>query len=111
MTEPLSSVIGVKLGSTIAGFAGGVVSLAFVQGLTRTQAVMAVVVGSLSAAYLTPLVAAKLNITPELQNGAAFVIGLCAMSVIPAVKKAVAARASRLAGSVTPPTQGDGGAK
>jgi hypothetical protein len=96
MSEPVSTAIGVKLSSTIAGFAGGVVSLAFVQGLTRTQAVMAVVVGSLSAAYLTPLATEYLHISPELQNGAAFVIGLCAMSIIPAIKRMVAQRAEQL---------------
>lgn len=109
MTEPVSSILGVKLGTTIAGFAGGVVSLAFVQGLSRAQAIMAVVVGALTAAYLTPAVVEKLSISPELQNGAAFVIGLCAMSVIPAIKKAVAMRAEHLTDS--DPAQGKGGDK
>lgn len=110
MTEPVTTTLGIKMSTTIAGFAGGVVSLAFVQGLSRTQAVMAVVVGSLSAAYLTPAVVTKLSISPELQNGAAFVIGLCAMSVIPAIKKAVSIRATRLTGA-DEPNQGDGSAK
>lgn len=110
MIEPDTSILGVKLGPTIAGFAGGVVSLAFIQGLTRMQGVMAVVVGMLTAAYLTPVVVAKLGITPELQNGAAFVIGLCAMSVIPAIKKAVAIRAAQISDS-SDPTQGKGGDK
>jgi hypothetical protein len=110
MTEPVSSILGVKLGTTIAGFAGGVVSLAFLQGLSKTQALMAVVVGTLTAAYLTPAVVEKLAITPELQNGAAFVIGLCAMSVIPAIKKAVAVRAAHIADS-SDPIQGKGGDK
>ncbi|HEV2540212.1 MAG TPA: peptidase M48, Ste24p [Frateuria sp.] len=99
MTEPVTSALGIKLSSTIAGFAGGVVSLAFVQGLSRMQAIMAVVVGSLTAAYLTPAVVAKLSISPELQSGAAFVIGLCAMSIIPAIKRAVARRAEALPGT------------
>jgi hypothetical protein len=114
MTEPVSSILGVKLGTTIAGFAGGVVSLAFVQGLSRVQGVMAVVVGMLTAAYLTPLVVEKLSITPELQSGAAFVIGLCAMSIIPIIKKAVPSAASLIAGhynASSDPTQGKGGDK
>ena len=111
MTEPVTGAIGIKLSTMIAGFAGGVVSLAFVQGLTRTQAVMAVVVGALSAAYLTPVVVAKLGISPELQNGAAFVIGLCAMNAIPGVKKAASIWAARLTNASDQPTQGGGDAK
>lgn len=109
MTEPVSSILGIKLGTTIAGFFGGVVSLAFVQNLTRTQAVMAVLVGTLTAAYLTPVVVEKLAVTPELQNGAAFVIGLCAMSIIPIVRKAVPSAASLIAGHYNSnPSQGKG---
>lgn len=108
MTEPVTSAIGIKLGTLVAGFAGGVVSLAFIQGLTRWQAVMSVVVGSLSAAYLTPIALARLDISPELQNGAAFIVGLCAMNIIPLIKLAAGKLVERFFGSA-PPTQGDGG--
>lgn len=108
MSDPIATAIGVKLSSTVAGFAGGVVSLAFVQGLTRTQAVMAVLVGSLTAAYLTPAVVAKLAISAELQSGAAFVIGLCAMSIIPAIKKAIGANVDRYTQApASPPKEPD----
>lgn len=107
MTEPVTGAIGIKLGTLVAGFAGGVVSLAFVQGLTRWQAVMSVVVGSLSAAYLTPIALTRLDISPELQNGAAFIVGLCAMNIIPLIKVAANKLVGRFFGA--PPTQGDGG--
>jgi len=106
MTEPVSTAIGIKLASLVAGFAGGVVSLAFLSNLTRWQAAMAVVVGSLSAAYMTPVAIVYMGWTdrPELQNGTAFVIGLTAMNLIPAIKAAAA--------RWTPKSQqGDGGAK
>lgn len=106
MSEPVSAVFGVQLSSAIAGFAGGVVSLSFLQGVTRKQAAMAVIAGSLSAAYLTPAAAAKLAISAELQNGAAFVIGLCAMSILPAILKAVAQRSSRYADPPADPKKG-----
>ncbi|MGC1550826.1 MAG: hypothetical protein WA777_20075 [Rhodanobacter sp.] len=106
------SSLGIKLVPTVAGFAGGVVSLAFIQNLTKPQAVMSVVVGLLSANYLNPVAVAKLSITPDLQGGSAFVIGLCAMSIIPIIKKAVPSLASLIAGHVgsasTDPSQGKG---
>lgn len=92
----LFDLLGVKLSTLVAGFAGGIVSLAFLQGLSRPQAIGAVVVGTLSAAYLTPFAVDKLGIAPTLQNGAAFVIGLCAMSIIPAVQKGVTVWAGKI---------------
>jgi Na+/proline symporter len=106
MSEPVSAALGVKLGTIIAGFAGGVVSLAFIQGLNRWQAIAAVVVGALTATYLTPVAVYKLSITtPEMQNGAAFVIGLCAMNIIPAIKRSIDSRVNSAAASAkgTPP--------
>jgi hypothetical protein len=103
-------VLGVKLSTTVAGFAGGVVSLAFVQKLNRWQAVCAVVVGCLTATYLNPVVDAKLGIAqPEFVNCTAFVIGLCGMNIVPLIKAAVSKSAQQLAGRFQP-TQGDGGA-
>jgi hypothetical protein len=39
----------------------------------------------------------KFGVGPELENGTAFVLGLCAMNLIPLIKKALAVRAERLA--------------
>ena len=93
MNEPIPSVfgaLGVKLSSTVAGFAGGVVSLAFVQKLNRWQALCAVVVGAATASYFTPVAVDKLGIVqPDFVNCTAFVIGLCGMNIVPAVKAAV----------------------
>jgi hypothetical protein len=113
MAEPVSTALGVKLVNLIAGFAGGVVSLAFVQGLTRFQAVMAVVVGALSANYLTPIAVDKLGIVqPDFQNGMAFVIGLTAMNLIPAIKLGVGKFvAERSGGVVDPIPPSEGGTK
>lgn len=115
MSDLASDVLGVKLASTIAGFAGGVVSLAFVQNLSRFQAIMAVVVGAITASYLTPAVVEKLSISPELRSGSAFVIGLCAMSIIPIIKRAVPSIAALIVGHYTDPKnqpkRGDGGSE
>jgi hypothetical protein len=85
--DNLTTSLGIKLASLVAGFAGGVVSLAFVQALTRAQAIGAVAVGSLTAAYMTPAIVQYFNIGPGYENGVAFLIGLLAMQVIPLVQK------------------------
>lgn len=113
MSEPVTTTLGIKLSTTVAGFAGGVVSLAFVQGLTRMQAVASVTVGALTAAYLTPAALYRFDLGPELSNAMAFVIGLCAMSIIPAIRRGVAKVSNKEAGqdASTKPEQGDGGAQ
>jgi hypothetical protein len=109
MTEPVSSVLGFKISTMVAGFAGGVVSLAFVQKLNRWQAIAAVVVGCFTANYLNPVVDAKLGIASQDFVGCtAFVIGLCGMNIVPLIKTAFIKAAQQFAGRFQP-TQGDGG--
>ncbi len=118
MTEPVTSAIGFKLTTLVAGFAGGVVSLAFIQNLSRWQAVVAVSVGAIAANYLTPFVVGWASVTrPEYQNGLAFLVGLLAMNIIPALKAVFTAQNLRsllarfLGISSSQPTQGEGDAK
>ena len=88
--DPLFDLIGVKLSMGIAGFFGGVVSLAFLRNLTRAQCVLAVLVGCFTAAYLTPVLMHFLNLKPgvaEYENGVAFMVGLSAMNLIPVAMK------------------------
>ena len=115
MTEPVTTTLGLKLSTMIAGFAGGVVSLANLKSLTYFQGVMAVVAGALTANYLTPAAVRMLSLTPELNLGIAFVIGLVGMNIVPALKAILSpgffrSLIQRLLGMPgTPPTQGDGG--
>lgn len=94
MAEPASSAvggwIGVKIATAVFGFAGSVVSLAFVQQLTRSLALISVGVGLASSAALTPLIAHVAHVDGALENGVAFLIGLTAMSALPAIKAATA---------------------
>lgn len=83
---PDGAMLGVKLASLVAGFAGGVVSLSFVRELSKMQASLAVVTGALCAGYLTPAVVAYLGASfPE--PSIAFVVGLTAMNIIPGIIK------------------------
>jgi hypothetical protein len=102
LPDTFLTAIGVKLTTLIAGFAGGIVSLAFLQGLSRRQALLAVIVGCLTAVYLTPVIVWWLNLSPNMENGTAFLLGLSAMNLIPLIKLGIATRAKRIADSVDP---------
>ncbi len=93
MAEPASAaaggILGVKYAALVAGFAGGVVSLAYLRELSRAQMVLAVLSGAACAGYLTPvaipLIAGAIGVaaTPALENAAAFLVGLTSMNLIP----------------------------
>ena len=74
---------GIKLGLAVAGLAGGVVSLSYVKPLSKWQAFLAVFTGAVCSAYLTPLAIAYFSLTPAGEHGAAFLIGLTAMNIVP----------------------------
>lgn len=86
--NPETAMLGVKLATLAAGFAGAVVSLSYIKPLSKLQAVMSVCAGMLSSAYLTPAAMYYIELPPEaahLENGVAFFIGLGGMHIIPAL--------------------------
>lgn len=97
MAEPATAaaggMLGVKYAALVAGFAGGVVSLAFLRELNRAQMVLAVLAGSACAGYLTPVAipmlarAIEIDATPALENAAAFLLGLTSMNLIPGLMR------------------------
>ncbi len=94
MPEPASTTAGVllvKYGVIIGGFAGAILSLTFLRGLTRGQAVAAFFTGFASAVFCTPLAISYFNLgtSGETQYGVAFLIGLLAMNIIPVLKSLV----------------------
>lgn len=80
-----------KYGAVIAGFVGAILSLSFLKGLTRKEAVAAVLTGFASSVFTTPFVVAYFGLPGDLESryGVAFLIGLLAMNLIPAVKAAL----------------------
>lgn len=102
MSEPITTALGIKLSTIVAGFAGGVVSLAVLHPVTLKQATLAVVVGCLTATWLTPIAVYKFGLSAQMEGGTAFVIGLCAMAIIPAIYKAAGTIAASRAASVAP---------
>lgn len=94
MADPSSTAagfLGVKYSVLVAGFAGGVISLAYLKELTRAQMIIAVVAGSASAGYLTPVAipllarAVGIEASVAFENAAAFLLGLTSMNLIPGV--------------------------
>ena len=82
-TSAATSYYGVKLSVVIAGFIGSVISLSFVQRLTRTQMAVAVGTGTVTANYLTPIALYYTGVAVHLESGIAFLIGIMAMNIIP----------------------------
>ncbi|GJN50831.1 peptidase M48, Ste24p [Pseudomonas tohonis] len=91
--EPTSTAAGAvfaKYGVAIAGFAGAVLSLSFLKGLTRKEAGLAVLTGFGSAVFTTHFVINYFGLPADAdsRNGVAFLIGLLAMNIIPVIKAA-----------------------
>lgn len=85
MTDPTTTLVGVKYSTAIAGFFGSVVALTFAKELTLLRLLFAILTGSLTSVYTTDIAVHYLGIDPTLDNGVAFLIGLTAMALIPVV--------------------------
>ena len=84
MAEPVSTTVaGLKLSTMLGGFMGALVSLSFVAGMGIIGRATAVFTGTVTAAYLTPVVVAYWGIGPAAENGLGFLIGLTSMNIIP----------------------------
>ena len=86
MTEPTAATfVGAKYSASIAGFFGSVVALTFLKELTSLQMLIAVFTGCATSTYTTPLFMYYLSISSDLNDGVAFVIGVVAMNLVPAI--------------------------
>lgn len=85
--EAVTGILGVKTSVMVAGFAGGVVSLSYLRELSRLQMAMAVLAGTVTSGYLTPLAQHWITMPVEAENAVAFLIGLTAMNIVPGFLK------------------------
>jgi hypothetical protein len=84
----MENFLGVKLTALVAGFVGGIVSLAMIRDLTPKIAVTTVIGGTACAAYLTPLIIEYFNLAESnLENALAFLTGVCGMNGVAGVFK------------------------
>lgn len=72
---------GLKVTSAVAGFAGGLISLAHEKTLTKGQKIVVLLVAATCAGYLTPLAGHYLALSEQLLSGLGFLIGLMAMKL------------------------------
>lgn len=88
-TEPWVAAVVAKLTGFLPGFAGAVLSLAFVEALTVRGRVVAVIVGLAAAVWLGPALADLADLVwpgamPQtVWSGIQFLTGLCAMGCLP----------------------------
>lgn len=85
MTDPTTTLVGVKYSTAIAGFFGSIVALKCCQQQPKRRLLFAILTGSLTSVYTTDIAVHYLGIDPTLDNGVAFLIGLTAMALIPVV--------------------------
>lgn len=85
--DALTGYLGMKTSVMVAGFAGGVVSLSYLRELTCLQMVMAVLAGTVTSGYLTPLAQHWITMPTEAENAVAFLLGLTAMNIVPGFLK------------------------
>lgn len=82
-TAATDSVAGIKYATLIFAFLGSAVSLSYAKEMTRSQALTAIVVGTLVSVMATPLVLHFLGLTDSLERAIAFFAGLAAMRAVP----------------------------
>jgi hypothetical protein len=84
-------LLGLKAAPALAGFVGGVISLAFMQSLSLTGKVLSVLGGMFAAGYFSPLivhyVADSMQHGPGLENAIAFLTGLVGMNFLAGIYK------------------------
>lgn len=89
MNDPLK-LLGLKTAVIVAGFAGGLVSLQELNGLTRWKVASALFTSLAIAGYGTPLIVRSLGVQQDtLRYGIAFLLGLCAMRIVPLIQSSV----------------------
>ena len=82
MQEDIPSLLGLKIGTVIAGLIGGVASLAFISNLTPRAGFAAVLGGAICAGLLTPAASSLLNMNGSMENALAFFLGVCGMNLV-----------------------------
>lgn len=108
--------LGIRAGILLAGLAGGLVSLQYIKTLSRPLAFTALFSSLALSAYGTPALMDLLHVTKQSYcYGSAFIVGLCALRIIPVLRDVAPAMTrwliARLTGQSIQPTQGDGGDK
>lgn len=82
MTLEVTGLLGLKIGTVVAGLVGGVASLAFTTHLTPKAGFTAVLGGAICAGVFTPAVATFLSMSGSMESALAFILGVCGMNLV-----------------------------
>lgn len=74
--------LGIKLSVLISGLVGGIISLTYEEKISAQRAVLLIVSGASTAAYLQPLAEHYLSFPENFSTGLGFVLGLTAMKIL-----------------------------
>lgn len=74
--------LGIKLSVLTSGLIGGIVSLTYEERISAQRALLLIVGGASTAAYLQPLTEHYLGIPEKFSTGLGFVLGLVSMKII-----------------------------
>ncbi len=77
-----SEILGLKVSTLSAGFIGGLISLASQEKTSFIKSTISTLVGTVCAAYFTPVITSYLSLEMNTENATAFVIGLTAMKIV-----------------------------
>lgn len=85
-------LLGIKAAPALAGFIGGVISLAFMQSLSLTGKILSVFGGAFSAGYFAPLIvhyfySSGASLAAGTENAIAFLTGLIGMNFLAGIYK------------------------
>jgi hypothetical protein len=90
MTDPLEPYLGIKLGSLLAGFFGGLVKALIMPSVTPSGALFSCVTGALTAGYFTPVAMHWLPLAgiAGAEGAVGYAIGLTAMLICEGLMRA-----------------------
>lgn len=79
---------GLQVASMVAGMTGAMVSLVHEKQISRRRMFAILLVGTVAAGYLTPLVSHLTGMPEKMANSLAFLVGLMSMKITDALLKA-----------------------
>lgn len=81
------TLLGLKISTLVAGFAGNVASLASLPVMPRYRMLLSLISGLVCAGYLTPLVMEFSNLPERLDSAVGFLVGMVALSLVTTIIK------------------------